>query len=159
LATGQYRGRHGADDALIVALSAGATVAAAARHAQVSEPTVRRRLAEPGFRAKVDAARADLVSQAVGRLASVGVLAVDKLHELLGAKSQQTQLGAARAVLEFLFRGVEIDVLARQVAELKELVEGGGDGTTGAADGRGGDGQGAGEGEGPGGPPAGDGEG
>src|SRR4051794_31695937 len=68
-------GKRNCDDALILALAAGASTTAAAEQARVSDRLVRRRLEEPPFRAKVDAARAELVSRAVGRLSAVGVLA------------------------------------------------------------------------------------
>jgi hypothetical protein len=116
--------RHDRDEALVTALAAGASMAAAARHAHINERTLRRRLENPAFRARVDEARAALVCQAVGRLADVGTLAADKLHALLGAKSETVQLGAARSVLEYMLRGCETEVLARQLAELRAQVEG-----------------------------------
>jgi hypothetical protein len=86
-------GKRNCDDALVAALAAGGNVAAAAKHASISERTVRRRLEDPAFRAKVDEARAELVRAAVGRLSAVGVLAVDKLHSLIGnARSETMQL-------------------------------------------------------------------
>jgi hypothetical protein len=118
-------GKRHNDEALITALAAGGNVAAAARHAHVSERTVRRRLQDPAFRARVDEARGELVRAAVGRLAAVGALAADKLHALIGnAKSETVQLGAARSVLEYMLRGCETEVLARQLAELRLQVEG-----------------------------------
>jgi hypothetical protein len=115
--------RKDVDDALILALAGGLGVAAAARKAEVSERTVRRRLEGAAFRAKVDAARAALVGEAVGRLALIGGAAAGKLAELLGAKSEAVRLGAARACLEFMLRGAEVDVLARQLADLRHEVE------------------------------------
>jgi hypothetical protein len=118
-------GKRHNDEALITALAAGGNIAAAARHAHVSERTVRRRLLDPDFARKVGEARAELVRAAVGRLSAVGVLAVDKQHSLIGsARSVAVQLGASRSVLEFMFRGAEVEVLARQLAELKAQVEG-----------------------------------
>jgi hypothetical protein len=116
-------GKKHCDEAIVAALAAGGNVAAAARHARVSERTVHRRLEDPSFRAKVDQARTELVRQTVGRLAAVGVLATDKLHSLLGAKSEAVQLGAARAVLDYMLKAVDSDLLARQLVELREQVE------------------------------------
>jgi hypothetical protein len=116
-------GKKHCDESLITALASGASVPAAAAHAGICQKTVRRRLADAAFRAKVDEARAALVSAAVGRLSAVGVLAVDKVHELASnARSETVQLGAARTALEFMFRGTEVDVLAKQIAELREQV-------------------------------------
>jgi hypothetical protein len=117
-------GKHHRDEALIAALAAGGNAAAAARQAGVNERTVRRRLADPAFRARVDEARAELVRAAIGRLATIGTLAADKLQDLIGnARSEQVQLGAARAALEFMLKGSDTEVLARQLAELREHVE------------------------------------
>jgi hypothetical protein len=117
---GSRTGRKKADDALVFALSAGASAAGAARHAGVSERTVYRRLADPAFRARVDAARSEMVQQVVGRLAAVGTIASQTLQELLGSESEAIRLGAARAALDFMFRGHEQDVLARRIAALEE---------------------------------------
>jgi hypothetical protein len=117
-------GKKHCDEAIVAALAAGGNVAAAARHARVSERTVHRRLEDPAFRAKVDEARTELVRAVVGRLAAIGVLATTRLQNLVdNARSETVQLGAARAVLEFLFRGHEQDTLAREVAEVKRQLD------------------------------------
>ncbi len=112
-------------DAIVLALAQGLGVAAAARQAQVHERTVRRRLADPDFRARVDQARAGMVSEAVGRLSLAGGAAATVLAQLVGsAGSEAVRLGACRAVLDHMFRGVEADTLARQLAELRaEIAE------------------------------------
>jgi hypothetical protein len=117
-------GLKGCDEAILLALAAGGNADSAAKHAGVCAKTVRRRLADPAFRARIDQARADMVSAAVGRLADIGSLAVNTLHDLAqGAKTPPAvKLGAARAVLEYMFRGIEIDILARQVAALQQQV-------------------------------------
>jgi hypothetical protein len=131
------------DDALVMALAAGASVADAARHARLSERTARRRLQDPAFRSRVDAARRELVTQVVGRLSAVGVLAGDTLHGLVrSAKSESVKLGACRAVLEFMFKGQELQVVARQVEELQRRIE---EMANGSCDGQGAAGPAAGE--------------
>jgi hypothetical protein len=112
-------GRKGCDDGLLLALAAGATPAAAAQQAHVSESTVRRRLRDPGFRHKVEERRSQMVSAAVGRLACMAVLAADTLHGLLASGSERVRLGAARSALALMLKGIEIHELAKQVAELK----------------------------------------
>jgi hypothetical protein len=113
------------DDGLVAALAAGASNVAAAARAGVNERTVRRRLEDPAFRGRVDEARADLVRQAVGKLAEVGALAGETLAALVReGESGTVKLGACRAVLEYMFRGIEVDALARQVAELRRELEG-----------------------------------
>jgi hypothetical protein len=118
--------RRRADEVLILALAGGSSVRNAAAQAQVSERLVYSRLAEPEFRSRVDAARSDLVSRAVGRLADLGGLAADTLEGVLNDAEVGTRdkLTAARATLEFMLRGVEIDALSREVRELKRQLEG-----------------------------------
>jgi hypothetical protein len=127
---GKPTGKRNCDEGLVVALAGGASVSAAAAHAGVSDRTARRRLADPAFRTRVDEARGELVRQAVGRLSAIGVLAGDTLEGLIkGAASEAVRLGAARAVLEYMFRGQEIDALARQLDELERRLEGMADGS------------------------------
>jgi hypothetical protein len=101
-------GKRDIDSAIVLALAAGGSVADAARHAKCSEKTVRRRLADEKFREQVRAARAEMLTRAVGRLAAIGVRSADKLNELMECDRKQVQLGAARAALDFLFRGTEL---------------------------------------------------
>jgi hypothetical protein len=114
--------RRDIDEQAILSLATGATFAAVAVQCGCSDRTVRRRWADPAFRARVDEQRAHLVSNAVGRLASFGTLAGDTLGELLQSPSDGVRLRAAGQVLAYLFRGMELDALAREVAELKLLV-------------------------------------
>lgn len=93
-------GRIQGDSALVVALAGGATVRAAARRAHVAERTVYRRLDEVDFRRQVQSARAEMVAQAVGKLADAATQAVNTLSALLDGDSESVRLGAARAILE-----------------------------------------------------------
>jgi hypothetical protein len=108
---------------LILALAAGAGASQAAQQAGVSDRTVRRRLEDDAFRQRIAAMRSELVSRAVGRLSVIGTLAVDTLHGLLSSKNENIRLGASRAALDFMFKGVEQDVLVKEMEELRELVE------------------------------------
>jgi hypothetical protein len=112
-------GKKNVDQIVLLALAAGGTPAAAAQQAKCSERTVRRRLLDPAFRARVEEARSKMVSDAVGKLASLGVAAADTLRQLLAVGTERVQLGAARSVLELMLRGIEVHELARQVQELK----------------------------------------
>jgi len=112
--------RSSADGALIAALAGGYTVAAAAAQAKVSERTAYRRLAVPAFCTQIAAARAELVSQAVGRLAVASPPAVGTLIELLGRTNPPAiRLGAARAVLELGQRWRETQELEERIATLE----------------------------------------
>jgi hypothetical protein len=110
------RGRHSADEALIVALACGATVENAARQVGVSLRTAHRRLAEPPFRQRLQEARSEMVQRAANMLTAASMEAVKTLLAL-----QQTsvpaavRLGAARTVLEM---GVKL----RETVELTERI-------------------------------------
>jgi hypothetical protein len=111
------------DAALVTALAAGGSLAAAAAHAGCSERTVYRRLQDPAFKAAVEQARADMVQQAVGQLSALGGLATQALQGLLKDEAGSVRLGAARTILEHLFRGAQLDNLQRLVAEMQTELE------------------------------------
>jgi AraC-like DNA-binding protein len=112
-------GRKGLDAALVTALAAGGSLAAAAAHAGCSERTVYRRLQDPEFKARVQQARADMVEQAVGQLSALGGMATQALQGLLKDQAGAVRLGAARTVLEHMFRAAQLDNLQRLVAEMQ----------------------------------------
>jgi hypothetical protein len=116
------------DAPLIMALATGFSVAESARRAGFGERTVYRRLAEPAFRAQVVEARAQMFSQAVGRLADLAGKAVDTLGELLDSENEGVRLQASKAVLELGPRIRESVDLAAEVADLKRRLEEGEDG-------------------------------
>jgi hypothetical protein len=76
-------GRSGADFALVAALASGATVQDAATSSGVSERTVFRRLQDAEFRARLAAARGEMVSRALGLLADGSAAAAGKLLALM----------------------------------------------------------------------------
>jgi hypothetical protein len=112
-----------ADDAFALALAAGSTIEAAARHAKISERTAYRRLKDPVFVKRVEHIRADLIQRTVARLAALGTIAADALGKLIQSKDERVRLGAARATLDYLYRGAEIFELERRLRELEELVK------------------------------------
>jgi hypothetical protein len=120
-------GRSGADELLIAKLAMGMTIQAAALEVGISERTAHRRLEEPAFRARVNAARSEMVRNTIGSLAAVGQLAVARLHRLLEDPSSSVCLGAARTLLDAMFRGHEHEILEQRIAELeRRLNEGDG---------------------------------
>jgi hypothetical protein len=117
-------GRQNADSALLAALASGLTIQKAAEQAGVSERTAHRRLRSDRFRAQVDQARTEAVSRTVGKLADLGTEAVDGVKALASsATSESVKLGALRTVLEYLFRGHEQYILARQLEELNQRLD------------------------------------
>lgn len=115
----QEHSRSRADPALLAALAAGATIDAAAKSAGVSPATVRRRLADPAFRERLDLAQGELVAQAVAALSGASGEAVATLRRLLRDAPPATQLGAARAVLELGSKLREAADLERRISELE----------------------------------------
>lgn len=92
--------RRKGDAALLLALAAGQTVRDAAQLAGVSEKTAARRLADPAFRRRMAALRAEMVARALGRMAEGMADAADTLRRLLTADADTIKLGAARSLLE-----------------------------------------------------------
>jgi hypothetical protein len=94
-------------EAAIVALLSEPTHARAAERAGVSEPTLRRWLRLPAFRAAYLRARRELVEGAVGRIQAATGTAVDTLLAVAkdGAKDAD-RVRAAVALLDYSFRGL-----------------------------------------------------
>lgn len=106
-----------ADAVIVAALATGATRAKAAKAAGVSESTVYERLRDPGIRARVDAARTDLIQQAAGQGLALVTTALDALGELLASTNDAVRLGAVKAALDYALRLREsADLEARMVA-------------------------------------------
>jgi len=114
-------GREKGDDALLLALAAGATVREAARQARVCERTAARRLADPDFRRRLAEARADMVQRALGKLSDASTAAADALRALLKAKKETVRLSAARAILELGNRLRDPVEMEARLAVLEEL--------------------------------------
>jgi hypothetical protein len=88
------------NEAMVHALAHGKTHAEAARIADVSERTISRRLQDPAFAARVDEARAEVVSAAGAQLAGLFPRAIATLADLLDDKDSRTRLGAAQLVFK-----------------------------------------------------------
>lgn len=116
-------GRRKGDTELVIALAAGETVRDAAKAAGISERTAFRRIQEQGFQQEVANTRTLMVSRAVGMLADAATNAVSTLRFLLGAESENVQLGAARAILEAGPRLREAEELAQRIAALEAHLE------------------------------------
>jgi hypothetical protein len=112
------------DDVLALALARGATRQEAGKLAGVSERTVYGRLADPGFRRRVDGFRRALVDGAIGRLSTLADKAADVLGQLLEEESPSTRLRSATAILDQLTRLREHGELAERLAELEARVGG-----------------------------------
>lgn len=110
-----WRPRAG-DPVLVVALARGATVAAAAVEAGLSERTAWRRLADPEVRRCVAEAQAALLQQAVAALAEAATQAVETLVAVMDCDDPRAATAAARAVLDYaLPRQEQLEKQARNL--------------------------------------------
>src|SRR5215213_234919 len=117
--TGQSGG-HGSqkvlrEDAALAALLSEPTIDAAANRCGVSRATLYRWLDDPAFLARYRAARRQVVEHAVSRLQQTASAAVDALETLVGDTAQPgaVRVSAAKAILDYAFKGVEmLDLVA-----------------------------------------------
>ena len=118
---GTHSGRSSADALLIAALAAGRTAGEAATLADVSERTVRRRLANEQFCERLAEARAELVARATARASGQAVGAVDTLVELTAhGGPPAVRLGAAKAIIEYGIRLRSESELSERLAAIEE---------------------------------------
>ena len=120
-------GRQRADPILIAELLSGATPADAAPRAGISERTLRRRLQNPEFRARLTAEGDDIIAAAARGPVDASRGAVSTLQDLLGEGPPAIRLGAAKSILELAPRWRnerEVDerlaAIERSLAELRE---------------------------------------
>lgn len=92
------------DAIILAALVSGASFDEAADQAQVSNATVRRRLADARFRRELDDAQDLLIGQTVAQMVVATTSAVDTLIDLLRHPSAVIRLGAAKTILEQALR-------------------------------------------------------
>jgi hypothetical protein len=117
--------RANVDDVLAAALAAGKLLAEAARDAGVSERTVSRRLAEPDFRARVAAIRAEMIDRAAGRMSDMLAEAADQLRRLLQSRSEGTRLTAIKSAFELALRLHDVEQIEVRLRALEEQAGGG----------------------------------
>jgi len=105
----------------MLALACGATLENAARQANVSLRTAKRRAADPEFKRKVNALRWDMVERAVGTLtAAMGESAKTLVVLQKETVPYASRLGAARAVFEIGMKLREQTDLEQRLAALEE---------------------------------------
>lgn len=118
-------GRPNGDEAILLALACGATYANAAQQAGVHERTVRRRMANPAFVARLRHLRGEMLERAGGALVAAAMKSVQTLLSLQDMNQPPAvRLGAARAVLEIGLKIREVAELEVRLRELEERIEG-----------------------------------
>jgi len=118
---------HGAkrprqEEATLTALLSCPTIEAAAAQAGISTATLRRWLAEDDFQRRYRAARRQVVEHAVASLQRATGEAVEALVAIAGniAAPSAARVSAAKTILDFAVKGVELVDLAERVEQLEQ---------------------------------------
>jgi len=114
---------HEGEDALLLALARGLSIAKASRLVKLSESTVRRRLHDVEFKAKVEDLRRMLLDAAVRRLSNLMLAAANKLAKLLRSNNGPVSLGAARSILQFGLDTHQVIDLQGRIDRLEQAAE------------------------------------
>lgn len=112
----------GKNDLLALALAQGLTQVEAGSRAGVSERTVRARMADPDFVARVHSIRDRMVSEAVGKLAATAAKAADRLGALLDDEDPNVRLRAAKAIIESTVRLATFHDLAERLSTVEAKI-------------------------------------
>lgn len=103
----------------IASLMSTPNVRQAAKDCGVTERTLYRWLRTSEFQAEYRAARRDATQQAIARVQQVSGAAVSVLASLMASSPPATKLGAARTILEFAIKAVELEDLAARLEALE----------------------------------------
>jgi hypothetical protein len=95
----------------------------AAAKVGVSESTMLRWLADPTFQTRYRAARRRVVEQAVAQLQQGTTEAVETLRRNLTCTIPAAEIAAAKAVLDFSLKAIELTDLAERVEQLEQAAE------------------------------------
>jgi len=109
----------------IIALLEQPSIKEAAQSVGIGEATLFRWLQEPEFQRAYREAKHRVVEQAISRLQQVSGEAVDTLREIMldTEKPPSTRVTAAKAVLEWSIKAVEMEDLVTRVEDLERFVE------------------------------------
>ena len=114
------KSRHNRDRIIVEALARGEGQTAAATLAGCSVSTIRRRLDDAEFRARVEKFRAEMLDAAAGKLGSTVVKAVSTLESLLSIETPPAvRMASAKALVEFALRTREALSWEKRLADLE----------------------------------------
>jgi hypothetical protein len=122
-ASGHGAKRPRREDAAIVALLACPTIDDAATQAGIGESTLRGWLRDPDFQRKYRDARRQVVEQAITGLQQATTEAVAALRRNLSCGVPAAEISAAKAVIDFSLKAVELVDLAERVDALELAAE------------------------------------
>lgn len=103
----------------VAALAVGKSITEASQEAGISQRTAYRWLAESEIKQNIEIARSEMTKQALAELSGVASDAVKTLKDLLTSESDNTKLGAARAILANLISLKEHHELEERIAKLE----------------------------------------
>jgi hypothetical protein len=108
----------------LVALLSHANTRTAAKSVGVDEATLWRWLQDKDFHAAYMTARRETVQHALARLQQVSTEAVNTLREVMRDKTAKgsERVSAAKAIIEYSIKAVEIEDLAQRVEELESVM-------------------------------------
>ena len=111
-------------EAAIVGLLTHGTIGKAAAASQIGESTLRRWLKEPEFQDAYGRAKRELLDTTINRLRVIAADGADGLHKIVMDKNTPAgaRVSAGRAILELLFRAVEVEDLAERLDKLEEAM-------------------------------------
>jgi hypothetical protein len=107
------------DEQLCLLLASGNTVAHAAHTLGMGERTAYRKSIRPEFRRRLLQFRAQIVSEAVGRLSSHMARAADRLAELMESSNENVAVSATKGMLQMGFIANEQDTLAERFSAIE----------------------------------------
>lgn len=111
--------RERREEAAIAALLSEPTIIEAATKAGISESTLLRWMADPPFQARYRAARRQVVELSVSRLQQATGEAVETLRRNLTCGIPAAEIAAAKAVIDFSIKAVELVDLAERIEALE----------------------------------------
>ena len=108
----------------VVSLLSHATMRTAAKAVGVDEATLWRWLQDKDFHAAYMTARRETVKHAIARLQQISSEAVNILREVMKDKTAKgsERVSAAKAIIEYSMKAVEIEDLAQRVEELESVM-------------------------------------
>jgi hypothetical protein len=109
---------------LLLALACGASVEVAAQKLGISESTIRRRLRDPKFAARLTQMRADMALRVADQLTAASTEGARTMVELMKpANPPSVRLGASKAVVELGMKARENAELQARMAELERRLD------------------------------------
>ena len=110
---------------IISALLSAASLRDAAKEAGIAEATLHRYLKDDAFKAEYQAAKREVVQQAICQLQRSAGKAVKVLIEIAEDKDSPSsaRVSAAKTILETSLKAVELEDLEKRVGELEKLIK------------------------------------